>query len=111
MTQHTRVERIDKYRWRKRLAAIERVLREVWDPIGILDLGGPEDEYDGYAGPIYSMLFSKGASADALASHLLQVAINDMGMTAAPSLSRCCFDAAAALVALRQDFEKDDLVQ
>ena len=57
------------------------------------------------------MLFSKAASADALASHLMQVATDDMGLTATPSLSRCCFDAAAALVALRQDFDEDDLIQ
>ena len=70
-----------------------------------------EDEYDSYAGAVYTMLLTKGASADALASHLLQIATDHMGLSAAPSLSRCCFDAAAALVALRQHFEKDDLIQ
>jgi hypothetical protein len=102
---------IDRHQLRQRRRAVERILWEIWDPIGLSDSGGPEDEYDSYAGPVFSMLFTQGASADALASHLLQVATEHMGLTDMPSLSRCCFDAAAALITLRQDFEKDDLIQ
>jgi hypothetical protein len=57
------------------------------------------------------MLLSKAASADLLASHLLQLATDDTGLIATPSLSKCSFDAASALVAIRQDFDNEDLNQ
>jgi hypothetical protein len=59
--------------WRSRmgpeLEAIKRLLLHEWDPIGILELGGPADEYDAYAFRVFSML-TRGTSVDAIASYL-----------------------------------------
>lgn len=37
------------------LFAIQRVLWQEWDPIGVQAMGGPDDEYDSYASHIYLM--------------------------------------------------------
>ena len=34
---------------KSKLTEIQRTLFEIWDPLGIRDIGGPKDEYDSYA--------------------------------------------------------------
>ena len=46
------------------LADIERILLREWDPIGVRDVPGAEDEYDGYAFRIFTMLKSHAPEAD-----------------------------------------------
>ena len=53
---------IDKRAARKFLRSVRDVLNRDWDPIG----GCPEDEYEGYAGRIASMLKSDAPEEDIL---------------------------------------------
>ena len=58
-----------------------------WDPIGINDLGGPEDEYDSYVGSVCSLLFS-GADIYKIRQHLSQIETVNMGLSSpCPNLS------------------------
>jgi hypothetical protein len=52
-----------------KLEAIKKLLLREWDPIGIVEMGGPDDEYDEYAFRIFAML-NEGSSAEAIASYL-----------------------------------------
>ena len=40
--------------------AIRRVFLEVWDPIRIADSPYAQDEYDGYIGPVFEFLVTRG---------------------------------------------------
>ena len=51
-----------------------------WDPIGINDLGGPDDEYDSYVGSVCSLLFS-GADIHKIRKHLSQIETVNMGLS------------------------------
>ena len=98
----------DKYRSRERRAAIRNILREQWDPIGVGDAPGAEDEYDSYVGQVYLMLFENKdgrVSASDIADHLLNIALDRMGLSSWIGLTDCCRDAAAALIDLRQRME------
>jgi hypothetical protein len=65
---------IDRRRdFRARFPAIRRVLLEEWDPIGVRDEPGAQDEYDGYALALYGLL-ARGATDDDLAQYLAEVA-------------------------------------
>jgi len=61
---------------------IDRVLWEVWDPIGVRDLGGPADEYSGYVNGVYELLTS-GASENKVAEHLLCIVTERMEISRA----------------------------
>ncbi len=50
-----------------------------WDPIGVQDEPNAADEYDGYLGDILTLL-ERGASADELATYLLNVETIRMGL-------------------------------
>lgn len=39
--------------------AIRKALFQEWDPIGVRDLCGPEDEYDSYVMPLYELLLQR----------------------------------------------------
>jgi len=58
---------------------IDRVLWDVWDPIGMKELRGPRDEYESYVDGVYELLVS-GASDDAIAQHLHHIASDNMGL-------------------------------
>ena len=58
--------------------AIGNLLLKEWDPIGIADVPGAEDEYDGYVGRVYRVLAS-GASPQAVAEFLWAIE-RDMGL-------------------------------
>ncbi len=61
---------------------ISRVLWDVWDPIGVKELGGPRDEYEDYVNGVYELLVS-GASDEAIARHLHYIVTETMGLSAA----------------------------
>jgi hypothetical protein len=63
------------------LHAIMRLLRDEWDPIGMMP-HLPADEYDSYANRVFSML-SAGASVEEVANYL-----SASEMTGAPDLDR-----------------------
>jgi hypothetical protein len=61
---------IDKATSRRIRGQIRQVLLSVWDPIGIKDEPNAQDEYDGYAAPIFQLLCD-GATDEQLSDQLL----------------------------------------
>ena len=59
--------------------AIRQILFHDWDPIGISDQGFPDDEYDGYIGAVYKMLY-ENRSEEAIANFLDRTERNDIGV-------------------------------
>jgi hypothetical protein len=62
------------------LREVSDTLYREWDPIGVLPMGGPMDEYESYAGPIASMLI-RGDSDEALLKFLEWAEIEQMGLS------------------------------
>lgn len=60
---------------------VRRVLLREWDPIGIRDEPGAQDEYDSYAPEIVAMIV-RGASPARIAGHLIR--IETVGMMLPP---------------------------
>ena len=79
------------------LKAIDEVLHYIWDPIGIADTPEARDEYQGYTGPVFTMLRA-GASESELSNHLQTISDGRIGMGKSQNASD---RAAAALVAWR----------
>jgi hypothetical protein len=73
---------IDKYESRRIRVAIRHVLMDVWDPIGIKDEPGAQNEYDSYIGGVYELLIS-GASDEYIEDHLWRIVTERMGLDAA----------------------------
>jgi hypothetical protein len=73
-------EKSDKYR-----QATSELIREVrariwaWDPVGLADLGAPEDEYDRLVGPVTGGL-RQGLPADAFADRLRRYVQEDFAI-------------------------------
>jgi hypothetical protein len=67
-----------------KMAASLRTIRDIlirdWDPIGVRELRGAEDEYDAYVMPIYQLLRQSPSEA-ALTDHLYQIETKHMGLT------------------------------
>jgi hypothetical protein len=72
---------IDEATSRRIRGQIRQVLLSVWDPIGIKDERNAQDEYDGYAGPIFQLL-SNGATDEQLNDRLLYFVNDRMGLSA-----------------------------
>jgi len=53
---------------------------DVWDPIGVRDMGAPRDEYDAYIAAVYGLL-TGGASDDEIAAELLKIEEELMGLS------------------------------
>lgn len=64
------------------LERVEQVLWEDWDPIGVRDLGGPDDEYDSYAPTVLEMLLAS-ATEEELVAHLHAIEVEQMGLDGA----------------------------
>lgn len=60
---------------------VGRILWEIWDPIGVREMGGPSDEYDSYRASVVRLLLN-GADEQAIASHLKDLAETRMGVDA-----------------------------
>jgi hypothetical protein len=54
------------------------ILLRHWDPIGVRDEPGAQDEYNAYVGGVYRLLAS-GASAKEIATHLVNVETEQLG--------------------------------
>jgi hypothetical protein len=80
---------------------VREVLLREWDPIGIEAIPGADDEYDAYIGTVCVMLADEAATKQVLATYLLSVATERMGMEPSPDLAHRCDCAAGALAAMR----------
>ena len=58
---------------------IRQVLLRGWDPIGVAEEPGAQDEYDSYVGAVYRLLASN-ASEQQIAAHLGEIEAEYMGL-------------------------------
>lgn len=65
-------------------SAVDEVLHYIWDPIGISATPQARDEYHGYVPHAFGLL-RDGASAEAIANFLGQVAAERMGLPSRPA--------------------------
>jgi hypothetical protein len=65
------------------LEAIKSLFLHEWDPIGVSDCEGAEDEYDSYAMLVFTML-SSGADAAAIGDYLNWVVTSRMSLRGNP---------------------------
>jgi hypothetical protein len=68
------------------LRIIGEVLHYIWDPIGVAGVPQARDEYDGYVGPVFTLLRSGASDAD-VSEHLEQTC----GKPHGPSKSQGAF--------------------
>jgi hypothetical protein len=86
---------------KRALRAIERVLWEDWDPIGVRARGGPSDEYDSYAPGVLGLV-QLGAAEREIAAHLKRLEEELMRIEPTPDAHRRRA-AARAQAAVRRD--------
>jgi hypothetical protein len=67
--------------------AVNRILLEQWDPLGIRAAEGPEDEYLSYVPQLIGRV-QRGASDAELADYLGEVESRQMGLRVLPSVRR-----------------------
>jgi hypothetical protein len=58
---------------------IRSILMTDWDPIEVAEIPEAWDEYDGYIGGIYRLLYSR-ASVEEVARHLHEIVVGPMGL-------------------------------
>jgi hypothetical protein len=75
------------------LRVIGEVLHYIWDPIGVSGVPQARDEYDGYVGPVFTLLRA-GAKEPEISAHLERIADERMGL---PGRKERSDEAAAAL--------------
>ena len=73
---------MEKYAARSVKQQIDRILWEVWDPIGVNKISPARDEYSGYVNGVFQLLMS-GASDEEIAQHLLTIVHDRMELRAA----------------------------
>jgi hypothetical protein len=73
---------VEKYTAQVVKQEIDRILWEVWDPIGVNELSDARDEYSSYVNGVFELLVN-GASDDAIAQHLFAIASDRMELTVA----------------------------
>lgn len=73
----------EKELWRRQRAEIRQILMDHWDPIGVRDLEGPEDEYDRYVGEVVAAL-RDNAPISKIEEFLRWVVTEQMGMSVDP---------------------------
>jgi hypothetical protein len=95
----------NKYQSRENRARVREVLMRDWDPIGVAAVPEAADEYDRYVARAYVMLMDERATAADIASYLLEVATEHMGLPETLDLAERSDRAARTLVALRPEFE------
>jgi hypothetical protein len=68
---------MEKYAARRVKQEIDRVLWEVWDPIGVNRIPNARGEYGMYVNGVFELLTS-GASDESIADHLVTIATDRM---------------------------------
>jgi hypothetical protein len=76
---------MEKYTARRVKQEIDRVLWEVWDPIGVNRIANARGEYGMYVNGVFELLRS-GASDESIAEHLLTIATDRMEL-AGPTIA------------------------
>lgn len=84
---------------RTALAAIERILWEAWDPIGVNQYEEAYHEYFMYTAGLFGLLRHQ-ASADEITRHLLQIETEAMGLKGSKER---CEQVARLLLAVEMD--------
>jgi len=69
-TEQTRAQQVQHW--------IADTLRRNWDPIGVGNEPGAQDEYDAYVAGVYRLIVA-GVSARQLADHLAQIETEQLG--------------------------------
>lgn len=92
----TETQRMKIAAWEAAWEAIDRVLWEVWDPIGVNAQPEVRDEYQGYINAVYGLLIgaASGAEIDTL---LRRIETEQMGLSNPSAAAR-----SATIAALRQ---------
>ena len=65
---------------------IDEILWNDWDPIGVNDIAGIRDEYQGYTSQVFSLKMTN-ADSEKIAQHLLQIETERMGLSG--SIDHC----------------------
>jgi len=73
---------VEKYAARKVKQETDRILWEVWDPIGVNQFAAAQGEYRMYVNGVFELLIS-GATDEAIAQHLLAIVHDRMELRAA----------------------------
>ena len=94
----------NKYQSRENRAKVREILMQEWDPIGVRGVPEAQDEYDSYVGRVYVMLMDEGATREAIAAYLFDIAAHYMGLGPRPELAERSSRTAAVLVAMRPQF-------
>jgi hypothetical protein len=94
----------NKYQSREDRARVREILFREWDPIGVSGILEASNEYDSYADAAYVMLM-EGGSASTIASYLLKVATEHMGLADHGGLAEKSDHVAKLLVDLRPQFQ------
>jgi hypothetical protein len=76
---------MEKYAARKVKQEIDRVLWQVWDPIGVNRTPNARGEYAMYVNSVF-VLLNSGASDESIAEHLVRIATDRMGL-AGPTIA------------------------
>ena len=83
----------------KLFSVVGEVLHYIWDPIGVSRVPQARGEYDGYVGPVFTLLRS-GAEASDISIHLQHIADERMSLPGRKEQS----DAAASVLTDWRDF-------
>ena len=97
----------DKFRSRRNRARVRELFWRDWDPIGVNGLGGPDDEYNGYADKAYVMLMYEGRSAGEIADYLYYISSEHMGLGKSARLKALADTIAGKLAALKPSLEAE----
>lgn len=91
---------MEKYAARRVKQEIDRVLWEVWDPIGVNKFPDARDEYGRYVNGVFELLTSDASDAE-IAKHLATITIERMEL--APNVSISLAVAALRAIPLPSD--------
>ncbi len=97
----------DKFRSRQNRARVRELFWREWDPIGVNDCGGPNDEYNTYADKAYVMLIHEGRSASEIADYLYYISSEYMGLGKSARLRKLASMIAEKLLALKPSLEAE----
>lgn len=76
-----RTNGMEKYAARSVKQQFDRILWEVWDPIGVNKISPARDEYSGYVNGVFQLLTS-GCSDEEISRHLLTIVHERMELRA-----------------------------
>jgi hypothetical protein len=90
---------VNKYISRRNRKIVREILMHDWDPIGVRDFEGAEDEYDTYVGEVYVLLMDE-ESEETIAAYLWGVVTGHIGSEPTSNLAERTARTAGKLVSL-----------